>query len=66
MHIQVLENIVCKIKLGNIDFSLPGYQGISKQVGGTTRCITISMKYYALTGLERFDWYAHVWMSWEF
>ena len=37
-----------------------------KQVRGTTRCVTISMKYYALTGLERFDWYAHVWMSWEF
>ena len=28
-----------------------------EQVRGTTRCVTISMKYYALTGLERFDWY---------
>ena len=25
-----------------------------KQVRGTTRCVMISMKYFALTGLERF------------
>ena len=37
-----------------------------QQVQGTTRCVTISMKYYALTGLERFNRYAQVWMSWEF
>ena len=28
-----------------------------EQVRGTTRCVTISMKYFALAGLERFDWH---------